>query len=284
MLACPSPVPATPGIYAWYFPPPPFAVDTGGYVEVDGWRLLYVGISPKPPPANGTPASRQQLRSRLRQHYRGNAAGSTLRLTLGSVLAAQLGLRLRRVGSGRRLTFADGEPILSGWRGSHARVCWMAHPRPWELEQALVARLDLPLNLHGNNQHRFYRQVRAIRAQAKATARASRSGQCRCHLDTVRDRSRQGRCPPRDHAMPPQAQVRRGGRGPARAGGGHAWWDGPHPGRGDQGPPADRGAAAGCGQPGTRRPARHRRGCRAAAPPPRPAPGSPAEPGPCRRR
>src|SRR5918996_2509887 len=78
VLARPSPVPATAGIYAWYFTALPPSVDAGGCVEVDGWRLLYVGISPKPPPANGTPASRQQLRSRLRQHYGGNAAGSTL--------------------------------------------------------------------------------------------------------------------------------------------------------------------------------------------------------------
>ena len=172
VLARPSPVPATPGIYARYFPPLPIAVDCRGCVEVDGRRLLYVGISPKPPPATGTAASRQQLRSRLRQHYRGTAAGSSLRLTLASQLASELDVQLRRVGSGRRLTFADGEPVLSGWMGRHARVCWMAHPRPWELEQALVARLDLPLNLDGNAHHRCYRQLRGIRAQAKATARA----------------------------------------------------------------------------------------------------------------
>ena len=55
---------------------------------------------------------------------------------------------------------------------SPARVCWMTHPRPWELEQALVAWLDLPLNLHGNAHHRFYPNLRAVRAAAKATARA----------------------------------------------------------------------------------------------------------------
>jgi hypothetical protein len=168
VLARPSPVPAAAGIYTWYFTSLPLAVDTGGCVEVDGWRLLYVGISPKPPPANGTPASRQQLRSRLRQHYAGNAAGSTLRLTLGCLLASELDLQLRRIGSGQRLTFADGEPLLSAWMGRHARVCWMPHPRPWELE----AQLDLPLNLHGNSQHPFYPNLRAIRAAAKDTARA----------------------------------------------------------------------------------------------------------------
>jgi hypothetical protein len=132
----------------------------------------YVGISPKPPPTNGAPLSRQQLRSRLRQHYAGNAAGSTLRLTLGCLLAGELGLQLGGVGSGRRLTFADGEGVLSAWIATHAVVCWMTHPRPWELEQALVARLDLPLNLHGNPRHRCYPRLRSLRAAAKATARA----------------------------------------------------------------------------------------------------------------
>ena len=47
--------------------------------------------------------------------YRGNAYGSTLRLTLGCLLADQLGIELRRVGSGTRLTFGDGEQALSEW-------------------------------------------------------------------------------------------------------------------------------------------------------------------------
>jgi hypothetical protein len=33
-------------------------------------------------------------------------------------------------------------------------VCWLPHPRRWELAEALVG-LDLPLNLHGNHQHLF---------------------------------------------------------------------------------------------------------------------------------
>jgi hypothetical protein len=33
-----------------------------------------------------------------------------------------------------------------------------------------VARLDLPLNLHGNAHHPFYPELRSLRAAAKATA------------------------------------------------------------------------------------------------------------------
>lgn len=51
--------------------------------------LLYVGISPKAPPSNGGAPSRSTLRKRLQTHYRGNAEGSTLRKTLGCLLAGQ---------------------------------------------------------------------------------------------------------------------------------------------------------------------------------------------------
>src|ERR1700722_7026268 len=54
----------------------------------------------------------------------GNAEGSTLRLTLGCLLAGELGLELRRGGSGGRLTFCDGEARLSGWLAENALVTW----------------------------------------------------------------------------------------------------------------------------------------------------------------
>ena len=79
VLRSPSVVPAAPGVYAWYFKRAPPHVPTECCVASDGKVLLYVGISPKAPPANGRPASRQNLRTRLRYHMRGNAEGSTLR-------------------------------------------------------------------------------------------------------------------------------------------------------------------------------------------------------------
>jgi GIY-YIG catalytic domain len=50
-------------------------------------------------------------------HYTGNAEGSTLRKTLGCLLANELGIQLWRVGSGNRMTFIEGEQALSaGWQ------------------------------------------------------------------------------------------------------------------------------------------------------------------------
>ena len=113
-------------------------------------------------------ASTQNLRKRVRYHFRGNAAGSTLRLTLGCLL----GLELRRVGSGKRMTFGKaGEAVLSQWMAEHARVCWLEHPEPWTVESDLIARLDLPLNLDQNRHNVFHSRLTEIRAQARRRAR-----------------------------------------------------------------------------------------------------------------
>jgi hypothetical protein len=172
VLTAPCPVPAVPGVYGWYFREMPHReIDTRRCVTFDGLTLLYVGIAPKPPPANGTVPSKQTLRTRIRYHYRGNAAGSTLRLTLGCLLAEELAIQLRRVGSGGRLTFAGEETALSQWMEENARVCWLADLTPWVLEHHLIGEFDLPLNLQGNSTNPFWPTLTAIRAQAKVKAR-----------------------------------------------------------------------------------------------------------------
>jgi hypothetical protein len=166
-------VPALAGTYAWYFESVPPGVPTVDCHAVDGVPLLYVGISPKAPPANGGAPSRQTIRSRIRYHYRGNAAGSTLRLTLGCLLADELGIALRRVGSGTRMTFGrEGEANLSAWMAGHARVVWTAHDRPWELEEQLIRTLVLPLNLDQNRHSPFHQTLSALRAQQRDKARS----------------------------------------------------------------------------------------------------------------
>ena len=80
VLGRPSRVAAVPGLYAWYFRTPPPGVPTTGCHTHPGPVLLYVGISPKAPPRNGSHASRQSVRSRLQYHYRGNAEGESLRV------------------------------------------------------------------------------------------------------------------------------------------------------------------------------------------------------------
>ncbi|GAB1821112.1 GIY-YIG nuclease family protein [Herbidospora sp. RD11066] len=153
-----QPGPCGPGVYEWRFaqtPDPQLPADA----------LLYVGIAPR---RMATRTSRQNLRTRIRYHYRGYAEGSTLRLTLGCLL----GLELRRAGSGRRPTFGpDGERELSAWMAENAHVSWLQHPEPWLAESELIAQLDLPLNLDQNRGHPFHHYLSGLRASARVRAR-----------------------------------------------------------------------------------------------------------------
>ena len=145
--ARPSPVPKTPGLYAWYFRRVPGPIDRAGCHLHDGMSMLYVGIAPRQPYADGR-RSKTTLRQRVRYHYTGNAEGSTLRLTLGCLLSEELGIKLRRVGSGTRRTFSDGEE------------------EPWTLEEELISRYDLPLNLDQNRHNAFHPELSAARKAA----------------------------------------------------------------------------------------------------------------------
>lgn len=166
VLRSPCPVPASPGVYAWFFRNVPEVVPTSGCVEYDGLRLLYVGISPR------VATSTQTLRHRVRYHYRGNAEGSTLRRTLGILLTPESGFPLRRVGTnGRRMTFTNvGERWLDGWLLENAFVTWVVQDEPWVLEEELMRTVSLPLNLQGNRHHPFSTSLSNLRRGANAHA------------------------------------------------------------------------------------------------------------------
>lgn len=163
--------PRAAGIYAWCFDVPPPDVPIAGCVQRGPFTLLYVGIAPKRPSVSGA-VSRATLRSRLRQHCEGTAEGSTLRLTLGCLLADELGLRLAAVGRSGRLTFgADGEARLSAWMAVHARASFVITPRPWEIERQLLSSTSLPLNLRDNQHHPFHATLSELRSIARQRAR-----------------------------------------------------------------------------------------------------------------
>jgi hypothetical protein len=166
-----SPIPRSPGVYAWFFKEIPPNVPTENCIEHNGLHLLYVGISPKKPQRMGKP-SKQNLRLRIKNHYQGNAEGSTLRLTLGCLLSEKLGIELRRVGSGKRMTFSQGEEALSNWIEENAFVSWIVHVEPWQVEEVAIRRISLPLNLSDNERHPFHRTLTSIRRDMKRKARA----------------------------------------------------------------------------------------------------------------
>lgn len=185
-LFCSSDLPPrAAGIYGWYFDAPPPCVPIAGCLQRGAFTLLYIGIAPKQPSASGA-VSRATPRSRLRQHCLGTAEGSTLRLTLGCLLADELGLRLAAVGRSSRLTFgADGEARLSAWMAAHARVSFVITPEPWEIERQLLCTLSLPLNLRDNDGHPFRSTLGAIRSAARTCARAKRQHSSAARGDAV---------------------------------------------------------------------------------------------------
>ncbi|ROR08848.1 GIY-YIG nuclease family protein [Erwinia sp. JUb26] len=168
VMARPSPVPAVNGVYFWWFKDIPPGVPTDGCITREGFTLLYVGISPD---KKGKPNSRATLKTRIRTHYSGNAEGSTLRRTLGILLAKESGFPLRRVGSGTRTTFTHlGEQWLDRWMELNARVHWVADDEPWLLEKQLIVGITLPLNIKGNN-HVFRPELSAMRRKAMDEAK-----------------------------------------------------------------------------------------------------------------
>jgi hypothetical protein len=169
VLGSACPVPRAAGAYAWFFRQVPNPVPTEGCLTHEGLTLLYVGISPD---KQGKPKSSQTLRHRVRYHYQGNAEGSTLRRTLGVLLAPESGFPLRRVGSGRRMTFTNaGERWLDGWMRENAFVTWIEHEEPWLLEAELLCTISLPLNLKGNGRQAFAATLSGLRRRANAHAR-----------------------------------------------------------------------------------------------------------------
>jgi hypothetical protein len=169
----PCPVPSEPGAFGWWVDTVPAAIDASKCQQRDGLTLLYVGIAPTPPPASGKRPISQDLRKRIRYHFGGvgaSAEGSTLRKSLGILLKDELGIELRRVGSGERSTFAGGEAVLTEWMAEHSRVSWVLHPEPWVFEDTLIHGLDLPLNLQNNDHNAFVPELKKLRRDAAVQA------------------------------------------------------------------------------------------------------------------
>jgi len=128
VLTKPSPIPAKGGLYFWWFKHSPPIVPLENCQELNGLKLLYIGIASD---GRTKPNSRSTLRKRIKNHFRGDAACSTLRKKLGVLLANESGFPLRRVGSNNRLTLTHwGEQWLDDWLQNNAFVSWVEHDTP----------------------------------------------------------------------------------------------------------------------------------------------------------
>lgn len=169
----PAVIPKTAGVYGWYFSEIPIQIPKLDFIQVNGWKLLYVGISGRYSNKKGNIDRRIRL-----QHLGGcsDASVSTLRRTLGSLLKEELSIKALPKGTKRKKKFwfgRQGEEILLRWIIEHARVAWIKDENPREIEQAILSDYGdlLPLNIEGNEKRNtFSATLKKLRYACKIEA------------------------------------------------------------------------------------------------------------------
>lgn len=150
-----SPVPRTPGIYAWYLSTNAVWADAAPRIVHSGYALMYVGIAP------ARRNSTSNLRKRLRQHCRGNLKSSTLRRTLAALTLPDFSDELLPASSAQSVMLNDQ---VSTIMDRHARISWIEMQEPWYLEPGVISSLKPPLNIDHNVASEFGRRLIHLRA------------------------------------------------------------------------------------------------------------------------
>lgn len=174
-------VPDVPGLYA-IFCSDRQALDLLGHALSARLEpgLLYVGDTGARVMGDGTFSS-GTLRTRVLANHFGNGAnagGSTLRLTLGSLLIDDLGLVPCPRGSRTRFT-DESEVRLTGWMRSFLLLsCWPAPSSPalTGLEKTVIARLHPPLDLDPAAASPFRNHIKELRKRTREMAKAKACG------------------------------------------------------------------------------------------------------------
>lgn len=159
-------LPAKAGFYAWWIERDTIpGVPHHPHLARPEFGLLYVGISPK------RPGSRGLIRSRvIDQHVRGNTSSSTFRFVLAAMLLDELQLKPRATLKKVVLDRADNDR-LRRWQFDHLSLTWCERERPWEIEDAVIALMQPPLNSAANVAHPFHGTVSAARAAFRIAGR-----------------------------------------------------------------------------------------------------------------
>jgi hypothetical protein len=90
------------------------------------------------------------VRDRLVTHATKYAARSTLRRTLGVLLADDFGPTLG-VHRRREHYRPQGKALISRWLVANARVARTVYPAPWEVQEELLAQAKLAPSLDGRS-------------------------------------------------------------------------------------------------------------------------------------
>lgn len=139
-------IPDVGGIYTWWFRGTLPEVPLDNTLEINGYRLLYVGVAPS------TSNSSSTLRRRIvRDHLGRRMATSTLRRSLAVLLAKELDLEISRSQRGKLVMSNNDECRLTAWLAEWAAVSFLANHAPWQIEDLLIQTGPaLPLNIKGS--------------------------------------------------------------------------------------------------------------------------------------
>ena len=171
------------GLYAWYDSENALAeFYPRGFAHVDRTRPLYVGL-----------AQKDSLSSRIVGTHMVTTRRSTLRRSLLALLTESLDLAPGVVPfpKGKYGLEAAFEDRLTNWMAGHLRVTWIEHPRPGEVESAVVGNLCPPLNDVYAIGSPYRVAMRSLRSGVWAQAVANRL----VRHDCVHDSNRHRECP-----------------------------------------------------------------------------------------
>jgi len=106
----------------------------------------------------------RSLRTRIGDHLEGDARVSTLRMTLGALLAGQL--RLKAIGSPGHsyFHFGSGEKVLSAWMHTHLDVAFKTTGRYRETELSLIRELMPALNISDQKRTQLAKELMKARS------------------------------------------------------------------------------------------------------------------------
>lgn len=171
----PSPLPTAPGVYLFCSNNEWLAEELGSPTVAPsgvptGYRPLYIG-------------SAANLQRRIRSHVGRSSVASSMRGSLGTILAEQIGLTPLASDIGGDLWFAE-EAILSGWIDRYCLVGVRETSNPLLLEKALVVAEKPPLNISFLKTTPLARRLIGARARVRAEARRLRVDQQR-HSQTA---------------------------------------------------------------------------------------------------
>lgn len=164
----PSPLPAAAGVYL-------FCSNNEWLGEELGWPTL----ASSKLPAGYHPlyiGSAANLQRRIRAHVGRSSLASSMRGSLGTILAKHIGLTPLASDFGGDLWFAE-EATLSGWIDRYCLVGVREASNPLTLEKALVVSEKPPLNIAFLKTTPLARRLIGARASVRAEARRVRVDQ-----------------------------------------------------------------------------------------------------------